>query len=128
MAYALDRSRDAIFVERLHAKTMARSLAWARGEHAGRYQVRLGEFLVEIGEGAGPDDPEILICGADGQAIEILTGEMLADADQVAARGRRQAFVEIYEAARRMALGVDQVIDGLITALAPDAAVRLSAS
>jgi hypothetical protein len=115
MAYALDRSRDAIFVERLHAKTMARTLGWARSEHDGRYQVRLGDFLVEIGEGsATDDDPEILICDADGKAIEILT---LEEANEAVCIARRQAFAETYEAARRIALGVDQVIDRLIVAL-----------
>lgn len=120
MAYALDRSRDAIFVQRLHAKTMARRLAWARGEHDGRYHVRLGDFLVEIGEGgvADPEDPEIMICGPDGRAIEILTSQVLAENDNAEiGPARRHVFVETYEAARRIALGVDQVIDDLIVAL-----------
>ena len=119
MAYALDRSRDAIFVQRLHAKTMARRLDWARGEHDGRYHVKLGEFLVEIGEGAATlEDPEILICDADGQAIEILTPDILAQNDNSeVGPARRQVFNETYEGARRIALGVDQVIDNLIVAL-----------
>ena len=118
MDHALDRSRDALFVERLRAKTLARGLAWARGEHEGRYQVQLGAFLVEVGEGAG-GDPEILICGDDGQAIELLTPALLAEAadDPGADQARAHAFVEIYDAARRIALGVDKVIDTLILTL-----------
>lgn len=118
MAYALDRSRDAIFVERLHAKTLARSLAWSRTEHHGRYAVRLGDYLVEIGEGAATaHGPEILLCGPDGRALELITPEMLDDADPRTAAARREAFEETYEAARRMALGVDAAIDSLITVL-----------
>ena len=81
---------------------------------------QLGEFLVEIGEGAATlEDPEILICGDDGQAIELLTPALLAEAadDPGADQARAHAFVEIYDAARRMALGVDKVIDTLILTL-----------
>ena len=118
MANALDRSRDALFVERLHAKTLARGLRWACGEHEGRYQVQLGQFLVEVGEGAR-GDPEILICDDDGRAIELLSPALLAENDNGpdVERARARAFDEIYEAARRMALGVDQVIDTLIVTL-----------
>ena len=104
MAYALDRSRDAIFVARLHAKTMARRLPWVRAEHEGRYQVRVGDFLVEIADAAG-------------QAIEILTADLLVEANAQIGDARRMAFVETYEAARRIALGVDRMIDDLIVAL-----------
>lgn len=118
MAYALDRSRDAIFVERLHAKTLARSLAWSRTEHEGRYQVQLGDYVVEIGEGAATaNGPEILLCAADGKALEVITPEMLEGANDVVAAARREAFEETYEGARRMALGVDAAIDDLIAAL-----------
>jgi hypothetical protein len=118
MLYALDRSRDALFVERLHAKTLARGLAWARSEHEGRYQVRLGDYLVEIGEGAATArGPEILLCGADGKALELITPEMLAGGRDEVAEARREAFEETYEGARRAALGVDAAIDTLITAL-----------
>ena len=118
MAYALDRSRDAIFVARLHAKTMARRLPWVRAEHEGRYQVRVGDFLVEIADGAAANqDPEILICDAAGQAIEILTADLLVEANAQIGDARRMAFVETYEAARRIALGVDRMIDDLIVAL-----------
>ena len=118
MSYALDRSRDAIFVERLHAKTLARSLEWSRTEHEGRYQVQLGEFLVEIGEGAATaNGPEILLCGPDGRALEVITPEMLTEGRQDVAAARREAFEQTYEAARRMALGVDLAIDSLIRVL-----------
>lgn len=118
MAYALDRSRDAIFVERLHAKTLARSLAWSRTEHHGRYAVRLGDYVVEIGEGpAAAHGPEILLCGPDGKALELITPDVLEGASPRAAAARREAFEETYEGARRMALGVDAAIDSLITVL-----------
>jgi hypothetical protein len=119
MPYALDRSRDAIFVERLHAKTLSRSLDWTPTEHEGRYQVRLGDYVVEIGEGAATaHGPEILLCGADGRALEVITPEMLDDAyEERTAAARREAFEQTYEAARRTALGVDAAIDTLITAL-----------
>jgi hypothetical protein len=118
MAYALDRSRDAIFVERLHAKTLARSLAWTRTEHDGRYAVRVGDYLVEIGEGAATaHGPEILLCAADGQALEVITPEILEGANERAEAARREAFEETFEGARRMALGVDAAIDSLIRAL-----------
>ncbi|GAB5430545.1 MAG: hypothetical protein Devi2KO_40040 [Devosia indica] len=115
--YALDRSRDAIFIERLHAKTLARGLKWNLTEHEGRYQVQIGEFVVEIGEGVGSGDSadiEVLICSPAGKALEILTPEILQESTSETAVPRRRAFAETYEAARRMALGVDQVIENLI--------------
>ena len=105
---ALDRSRDALFVERLHAKTIARGIAWAPSEHEGRYQVELGDWLVEIGE-AGAEGAEILICGKDGQALELIAPDPSDD--------NRRMFAETYEAARRIALGVDTVIESLIQSL-----------
>lgn len=115
--HALDRSRDAIFVERLHAKSLARGLAWSPTEHEGRYQVQVGEFIVEIGDGGGDADhadPEILICRPDGRALEILTPSLLPEAVNADGVTQRQAFVETYEIARRIALGVDSVIENLI--------------
>ena len=55
----------------------------------------------------------------DGRAIELLSPALLAenDNDPDVERARARAFDEIYEAARRMALGVDQVIDTLIVTL-----------
>jgi hypothetical protein len=115
--HALDRSRDAIFVERLHAKSKAGGLAWTQTEHEGRYQVQIGEFIVEIGEGGGDEDhadPEILICRPDGRALEILTPALLPRAVNADGVSLRQAFVETFEIARRIALGLDQVMDSLI--------------
>jgi hypothetical protein len=115
MTHALDRTRDALFVERLHAKSLARGLAWAPGEHEGRYQVHLGGFLVEVGDGAD-GCPEILICDAAGKALEILTPDLVDGPDENGL-SRRQMFVEVHEAARRLALGIDQVIESLIRQL-----------
>ena len=112
----LDRSRDALFVERLHAKTLARGLAWAPTEHEGRYQSKIGEFVIEIGEAAGGDDHEVLICSADGRAMELLTPDLLPPA-QEGAPARADAFAETYEGARRSATGVDHALDSLISAL-----------
>ena len=114
---SVNRARDAIFVERLHAKSVARGLAWSQTEHEGRYQVQVGEFIVEIGDGGGDvdhADPEILICRPDGRALEILTPSLLPDSTQPNGISQRQAFVETYEIARRIALGVDSVIENLI--------------
>ena len=93
----LDRSRDALFVERLHAKTLARGLAWAPTEHEGRYH-------------------EVLICGADGRAMELLTPDLLP-ASAEGAPSREEAFAETFEGARRSATGVDRALDSLISAL-----------
>lgn len=115
MAPALDRARDALLVERLHAKSVARGLAWTCAEHEGRFQTQLGEFVIEVGDGAD-GCPEILICDAAGRAIELLTPE-LVEADEDALTARRRMFIETHEAARRMAMGVDQVIEALIDRL-----------
>ncbi len=112
----LDRTRDALFVERLHAKTLARGIQWQPTEHEGRYQARIGEFVIEIGEGAGGEEHELLICGADGRAMELLTPDLLTPAAE-GAPSRQEAFAETYEGARRAATGVDKAIDSLIAAL-----------
>ena len=112
-----DRTREAVLVERLHAKTMAKALAWTPAEHEGRYQVQVADYVVEIGEGAG-SEPEILLCrAADGRALEIVTPELLSGDPEVAA-GLRQVFAETYEGARRIALGVEAVVETLIQRLA----------
>jgi len=116
MAYALDRTQDAIFVERLHAKTLARGLEWVRTEHDGRYQVQIGDYVIEIGEG-DEGEPEILVCDADGKAIEILTPDLLGEPGAEGAPSRRRQVMETYEAARRLALGVDEVFETLIKSL-----------
>ena len=91
--------------------------AWTPAEHEGRYQVQIGDYVVEIGEGAGAD-PEMLICrAADGRALEIVTPEVLSGDPETAA-ALRQIFAETYEGARRIALGVDAVVESLIQRLA----------
>ena len=68
-----DRTREAVLVERLHARTTSRSLAWTPAEHEDRYQVNVGDYEVEIGEGTD-GEPEMQICrAADGKALEIVT-------------------------------------------------------
>jgi hypothetical protein len=117
---AIDRTRDAVFVERLHARTLAKGLAWGQTAHEGRYQVNVGEFVVEIGDGAGEADHgelEILVCQPDGRALEVLTAALLPEAVGDHAISRNRQFAETYEVARRMALGVDQVIEKLIETL-----------
>ena len=114
---ALDRARDAILVRRLHAKTLSKGLAWSQTPHEGRYQVQIGEFVIEIGEGGGDvvhADPEILICRPDGKALEILTPSALPEGPDSGDVSLRRAFAETFEAARRIALDVDGVIEGLI--------------
>lgn len=112
-----DRTREAVLVERLHARTAARSLAWTPTEHEGRYQVLVGDYVVEIGEGAA-EAPEILICrAADGKALEIVTPEVLSGDPATAAR-LRTVFAETYDGARRIALGIDAVVESLIQKLA----------
>ena len=117
---ALDRTRDAVFVERLHAKTLVKGLPWGQTAHDGRYQVLVGEFIVEIGDGAGESDHgvlEILVCRPDGRALEVLTPALLPETVGDHAIPRKRQFAETYEAARRMALGVDRVIEKLIETL-----------
>ena len=106
----LDRTRDTLFVERLHAKTLARGLTWAPTEHEGRFQTRIGEFLIEIGEGG--EQHELLICRPDGRALEMITPA------QLGSPAAADAFAETWEGARRSATGVDSAIDSLIAELA----------
>ena len=112
-----DRTREAVLVERLHARTTSRSLAWTPAEHEDRYQVNVGDYVVEIGEGTD-GEPEMLICrAADGKALEIVTPQVLSGDAETALR-LRQVFAETYEGARRIALGVDAVVESLIQKLA----------
>jgi hypothetical protein len=112
-----ERTREAVLVERLHAKTMARALAWTPAQHEDRYQVQVGDYVMEIGEGA-EGEPEILICRlTDGRALEIVTPDILSG-DPERATALRQVFAETYETARRIALGVEAVVESLIQRLA----------
>ena len=110
---SLDRSRDAVFIEKLHAKSQAGGVPWETTEHEGRYQAQIGEFVIEIGE--GESEPEILICRPDGKALEILTPDLFSDPGH--SDPRPQLFAETYDSARRVAMGVDKAIESLIQAL-----------
>lgn len=93
-------TNDATFIERLRDRTLARSLAWSRTEHDGRYTVRLGDYVVEIGASAATT-PEVMLSRADGRTLELYRADSRGGR---VAEARRLAFEQTYAAARTIAL------------------------
>jgi hypothetical protein len=102
--------RIATLVERLHERTKAKKLAWERNAK-GNFEKSFPDYTVELSEDR---DWNIWlhIYNDEGDIIETISDEMLR-------QGRLQGdkLAELYTMARRIALGSDQAIENLISAL-----------
>jgi hypothetical protein len=109
-------SRNAKLIDLLAAKQRQGKLAWEETERPKTFQVAFSQSAVRISERAGEDDTDdIWISVFDEQ------GRLLEEFSDVDLKNEVQSvyskMYELYEAARRAALGVDKALDSLIDEL-----------
>ena len=110
-----DKQRLTTLARRLAAATTARNARWGLGEDD-VYMWTAKEGLVTVVSRDRDDEPpyELSVLTPNREKIDELTSELLED-DRPAPWN--EALVELYQAARRSALGADDIIDALIDAL-----------
>lgn len=106
-------SRNAKLVELLKQKQREGKLAWEETEKPTTFQVAFSESAVRISERPGDDNTDdVYLSVFDNQ------GRLLEEFSDVDLKGDLQnaygKMYELYEQARRAALGVDKALDSLI--------------
>ena len=109
-------------VQRLYRRTDAERVEWEETEIEGVFQAAFPEYSVCLsmqlpdGHGPGSEDYVLSIFNARGLKIEEVSdvdlAEDLADSYEV--------MKHLYGAARRKAMGVDQALDSILSALGQD--------
>ena len=104
------QERIATLIDRLHAKTKARALAWERNPE-GNFQTSFPDYTVELSE---DDDLNfwIQIYNEEGEKVEAVSDTGLRRLGMSSTK-----LLELHDMARRMALGSDEAIEKLIAAL-----------
>jgi hypothetical protein len=115
-----DKQRLTALARRLAAATAARSAKWQLGEDD-VYVWAAEEGSATIVSRGRDDEPpyELAVFSPKRERVEELTWALLED-DRPAPWN--EALVELYRAARRSALGADELIDALVEALPPSEA------
>ena len=112
-------------VSKIETNTISDSLTWEATADQYEFQTTLANFVVRIGEQFDPDDPDhpdyiIKIIDRDGNTLESATNADLVKMEHEATFGRRHPYEvmqSIFKKAKRQALGVDKVIDSILSEL-----------
>ena len=121
MRVSADENRRVVLLcERLLEATRARSAEWNR-ESEDLFVWAGGRGSVSIGSRDKDGEPpyELVVVNSDGERLEELTSELLAD-DEPAPWN--EPLAGLYRAARRSALKADEIVEALIDALPPRSA------
>jgi hypothetical protein len=102
--------RIVTLVERMHERTKARRLSWDKNPK-GNFETSFPNYTVELSEDSDWNI-WLYIYNDEGEVIDTVSDEMLR---QSTPRGAKLA--ELYTMARRTALGSDEAIENLISAL-----------
>jgi hypothetical protein len=110
-----ENRRIVVLCERLAYGTRAGAAEWTR-EEEDTFVWAGGEGSVSIGSRDKDGEPpyELVVVNANGEKLDELTSQLLDD-DRVA--DWNEPLADLYRAARRSALGADDVIEALIAAL-----------
>jgi hypothetical protein len=106
----------ALLVRKLLEKSRQGKIAWEQSPKAGVYQASFPEFTVQIGTRGREDETDVVlrIFNSGGQLVEeIADPELRGDIEKSFG-----VMMEIYETARRTAMGVEQALDKLLSELA----------
>lgn len=104
--------RIAKLVERLYEKTGAKTLLWEKNAH-GNFEASFPNYTVELSYNGG--DVILAIYNDEGEKLEsVLSSAFLQHIDLI---DYERKMHELYHMARRMALGSDEAIERLISAL-----------
>jgi hypothetical protein len=107
-------------VERLHSRTEHREIQWQKSS-PDTFETSFPNYTVEVGQFSGFPEPTtyLKIYNEEGEVLEMVQDPELRTGDFVAGYDDRYQVKlrEIYQMARRIALGTDEAIDSLISAL-----------
>jgi hypothetical protein len=104
-------------IERLHRKTQDDSLDWEEGPMDETYQVNFPQYSIiieEINDIEKLADYQISILNSEGKTIEIISDE---DLPKIQEKNPTRILSEIFNHARRKALGSDEALDYILGAL-----------
>jgi hypothetical protein len=112
-------------VSKIETNTISNALSWEATAETYEFQTTLANFVVRIGEGFDPDDPEhpdyvLKIIDHNGNTMESITNADLVKMEHDATFGQRHPYEvmqSIFKKAKRQALGVDKVIDSILSEL-----------
>ena len=115
MVVQADTGRIVVLCERLADATRAGGAEWRReGEDLFVWQAGQGSVTVGSRDKDGEPPYQLIVVNADGEKLEELTSQ-LVDNDRPAEWN--EPLADLYRAARRTALGADEIIEALIEAL-----------
>jgi hypothetical protein len=98
-------------VDRLSQKTLNKELTWKESAQANAFQVSFTNYSVSFSEqGAGPDY-SIAIINSSGEVVDTFTD---VDLDEGKGTAYFRKMGDLFQTARRQALGVDQAIDEIL--------------
>jgi hypothetical protein len=105
--------RIAKLIERLHEKTKAKTIAWEKSP-SGNFEASFPNYTVELSQG-GSTRLFLTIYNEEGDMLDKISDETLMTEAELFDHGLMLG--ELYGMARRIALGSDQAIESLISAL-----------
>jgi hypothetical protein len=108
-------SKYSVLVQRLHQKTLKGGLSWEETALKNAYQTSFSNYTIRIRLQDHEDNPYIFVSifNHDGRLIDEFHDESIRDDLQ----NSYPVMREIYDTARRSALGVEQALDDILDAL-----------
>jgi len=109
-------------VERLHRRTQERKVQWGETPKDGVFQAEFGGIIVTLQLRPDPQYPEepdyiVRILNDEGRLVEQFTNNDLSSLAENAERHPYRLMSELYDDARRLAMGVDRALDTLLNEL-----------
>lgn len=112
----------ATLARRLADATNDRDVKWEKtGADTYRWRSSAGSVAVASSDGDRQPPYELVVSNAEGEEVDKLVSALVSD-DQAAPWN--DALADLYRAARRSALGADELIDALMAELPPERADR----
>jgi hypothetical protein len=111
------KSKAAQLLEHLHKRTQEDSLDWEEGPLDETYQVNFPQYsiIIEyINDIESLTDYRISIMNADGKVIETISDDEMPKINE---QSPTRIFADIFNNARRKALGTDEAMDYILGAL-----------
>jgi hypothetical protein len=118
MAYAKQKQ----LVNKLSQLTRASAIDWMESATHDAFQVSFRDNTVKIrirpsSQATGSDDVEVQLINSSGELVESFTDVNLSSDSEDPPGHWYQLMLELHDAARRKALGVDKVIDDIMSDL-----------
>src|SRR6266700_50910 len=111
-------SRSVILVERLHERTLNNKLLWEKTVVPGVFQVVFGVHSIQVAKREDVDSWGTVIGHSFSMEIYNEEGTLI---EEIRAKdleeSASQKLEELYELARRQAMGVDKILDSLLSEL-----------